>query len=147
MKSRRLQPVIKIAKEREDDAALALSEYRKVVDQHEAKLIELRHYHDEYIQRLNEAGRGGMNIAQINDYRSFIARLAVAVKQQEALLLECQQQLKEKNKAWIQTRGRHQALDKVIDRYQQQEQEVRDKREQAESDERSQHMGRNKSSE
>ncbi len=143
MKSRRLQPVIKVAKEREDDAAIALSEYRKIVDQHEAKLIELRHYHDEYIQRLNESGRSGMNIAQINDYRRFIARLAVAIKQQEALLLECQQQLNEKNMAWLQMRGRHQALDKVSDRYRQQEQEARDKREQAESDERSQHMRRN----
>ncbi len=143
MKSRRLKPVAKIAQEREDDAALALSEYRKVVDQHEAKLIELRHYHEEYIQRLNESGRSGMNIAQINDYRSFIARLAVAVKQQEALLLECEQQLQTMNATWIELRGRHQALGKVIDRYHQQEHQASEKREQSESDERSQHMGKN----
>jgi len=143
LKSRRLKPVAKIAQERENDAALALSEYRKVVDQHDAKLIELRHYHEEYIQRLNEAGRIGMNIAQINDYRSFIACLAIAVKQQEALLLECDQQLQAKNAAWIQLRGRHQALDKVIDRYHQQEGQTREKREQAESDERAQHTGKN----
>ena len=144
MKSRRLKPVIKVAKSREDDAALALSEYRKVIDQQEAKLIELRQYHAEYIQRLSDGGRNGMNIAQINDYRSFIVRLAVAVEQQEALLVECEQQLQEKNAAWLKTRARHQALGKVTERYLQQEHEAREKKEQAESDERSQHMGRNK---
>jgi len=140
LKSRRLQPVIKVAKNREEDAALALIEYRKVVDQHEAKLIELKQYHAEYILRLNEGSRIGMNIAQINDYRSFIARLALAVAQQETLLKECEQQLKDKNSAWMLTRARHQALGKVVERYQQQEHEVSEKREQAESDERAQHM-------
>lgn len=141
-KSKRFKPVIKIAKGREDEAARALGEYRKVVDQHQAKLIELRHYHEEYTLRLNESGRSGMHIAQINDYRSFISRLAVAIEQQEALLVECQQQLDEKNRAWLQTRARHQALDKVSDHYQQQERQESEKKAQAESDERSQHMGK-----
>ncbi|HED40659.1 MAG TPA: flagellar export protein FliJ [Chromatiales bacterium] len=144
MKSRRLQPVIKIAKEREEDAALALSEYRKVIDQQEAKLIELRQYQAEYLQRLREGGRNGMNIAQINDYRSFIARLSVAVEQQEAQLVACEVQLQEKNRAWLEMRARHQALGKVTERYRQQEDEAREKKEQAESDERSQRMGRNR---
>jgi len=144
LKSKRLQPVIKIAKGREEDAARALSDYRRVVDQHEAKLIELRHYHDEYRLRLDEAGRNGMNIAQLNDYRNFISRLAIAIQQQEALMVECQQQLNEKNRAWLLSRGRHQALDKVAGRYEQQEHQESEKRAQAESDERSQHMGRDK---
>lgn len=140
-KSKRLQPVIKIARGDEEAAARELGEYRKVVDQHEAKLIELRHYHEEYLLRLSEAGRNGMNIAQINDYRGFISRLAVAIKQQETLVEECQQQLDEKNQVWIERRGRHQALDKVADGYLQQEYQQNEKREQAESDERSQRMG------
>lgn len=142
LKSKRLQPVTKIAKVHEDDAVLALNDYRKVVDQHEAKLIELRGYHDEYRQRLSEAGRHGMNIAQINDYRSFISRLDVALKQQEALLIECQQILNEKNQAWLLARSRHQALGKVVDRYQQEEYRQSEKRMQAESDEHAQQMGR-----
>lgn len=141
-KSKRLQPVIKIASAREDEAARELVEYRKVVDQHEAKLIELRHYHEEYTLRLNESGRNGMHIARINDYRSFIERLRVAIKQQEVVLVECRQQLDELNRAWLQTRARHKALDKVSDRYQHQELQAQEKRAQAESDERSQHMGR-----
>ncbi|MCF6323181.1 MAG: flagellar export protein FliJ [Gammaproteobacteria bacterium] len=144
LKSTRLKPVIKIAQNREDDAALALNEYRKVIDQQEARMIELRQYHTEYTQRLNDSGRNGLNIAQINDYRHFIARLAVAVKQQEEQLASCEAQLKEKHDAWMLTRVRHQALDKVVDRYQQQEHQASEKREQFESDERSQHMGRNK---
>jgi len=143
LKSKRLQPVIKIAQNREDDAALALNEYRKVIDQQEAKLIELRQYHAEYIQRLNDGGRNGLNIAQINDYRNFIARLAVAVEQQEVQLASCEVELKVKYDAWLLTRVRHQALDKVVDRFQQQEHKESEKREQAESDERSQRMGRN----
>ncbi len=144
LKSKRLKPVIKIAQNREDDAALVLNEYRKVMDQQEAKLIELRQYHTEYTQRLNDNGRNGLNIAQINDYRHFIARLVVAVKQQEVQLASCEVQLKEKHDAWMQTRVHHQALDKVVDRYQQQEHQESEKREQSESDERSQHMGRDK---
>jgi len=142
LKSKRLQPVIKVAQSREDDAVQALNEYRKVIDQHEAKLIELRQYHAEYTQRLNDGGRNGLNIAQINDYRNFIARLAVAVQQQEELLESCEVVLKEKHDAWMQTRVHHQALDKVVGRYQQQEHQESEKREQAESDERSQRMGR-----
>jgi len=147
LKSKRLKPVTKIAKMREDDAALAFSEYRKVVDQNEAKLIELRGYHDEYRQRLTEAGLDGMNIARINGYRSFISRLAIAVKQQETQLFECQQILKEKNQAWLLTRSRHQALGKVVDRYQEQEYQESEKRAQTESDEHSQNMGRHKKTE
>jgi flagellar FliJ protein len=142
LKSKRLQPVIKVAQSREDDAVLALNEYRKVIDQHQAKLIELRQYHAEYTQRLNDSGRTGLNIAQINDYRNFIARLAVAVKQQEELLESCEVVLKEKHDAWMLTRVHHQALDKVVDRYQEQEHQESEKREQAESDERAQRMGR-----
>jgi len=144
LKSKRLQPVIKIAQNREDDAALVLNEYRKVIDQQEAKLIELRQYHAEYTQRLNDSGRNGLNIAQINDYRCFIARLAVAVKQQEVQLASCEVELTEKYDAWMLTRMRHQALGKVVDRYQAQEHQESEKREQAESDERAQHMGSNR---
>ena len=142
LKSKRLQPVIKVSQSREDDAVLALNEYRKVMDQHQAKLIELRQYHAEYTQRLNDSGRTGLNIAQINDYRNFIVRLAVAVKQQEELLESCEIVLKEKHDAWMLTRVHHQALDKVVDRYQEQEHQESEKREQAESDERAQRMGR-----
>ena len=144
LKSKRLQPVVKIAQNREDDAAQVLNEYRKVIDQQEAELIELRQYHTEYTQRLSDSGRNGLHIAQLNDYRSFIARLAVAVKQQEDQLAVCEVELKEKYDAWLLTRVHHQALDKVVDRYQQQEMQESNRREQAESDERSQQMGRNR---
>jgi flagellar FliJ protein len=137
-RSKRLKPVAQFADSRQQDAAVALANYRRVYDEHENRLNELRGYRAEYLERFHAAGAAGMDAMQLQEYRAFIDRLDKAVAQQEAVVQAARQEYEQKKQAWLELRGRAKALDGVVVRYQEQEQQARERREQHESDERAQ---------
>ena len=139
-KSQRLAPVIKVAKNREQDAAKALSESRRIVEKNEAKLNELLAYQQEYTKRYEEIGRNGMEINKINEYRQFLARLNEAISGQRELIKFKQSEVDKKNQTWNQTRVKHKSIDKMVTRHRTDERHDEDRREQGEADDRSQHV-------
>ncbi|MFQ5469322.1 MAG: flagellar export protein FliJ [Gammaproteobacteria bacterium] len=139
IKSQRIKPIVRIARDKETSAARVMGEHQKILAEHEARLEELKLYQKEYSQRLAEKGQSGVDIARINEYRHFLSNLNQAVRQQQALVEMSKQALEEKNSQWAQSRAKHKALDKVMHRYRQQEHRIVERREQAESDERALH--------
>ena len=139
-KSQRLRPVIKIAKNREENAAKALSEGRRIHSRNEAKLAELLAYQKEYTRRYEDAGRNGINVDKINEFRRFLERLNDAISSQKKIVKVSTVELDKKNKAWSQTRVKHKSLDKVAGRHRADENRDEERGEQSESDDRSQHI-------
>jgi len=138
-KSQRLGPVIKIAKDREQNAAKALSESRRILEKNEAKLNELIAYQQEYTKRYEDTGRNGMEINRINEFRQFLTKLNEAIASQRELIKFKQSEFEKKNNIWRQTRVKHKSIDKMVVRHRSDESHDEDRSEQGETDDRSQH--------
>jgi len=138
VQSKRLRPVHRVAESREQTAARELGDSRRYVHEQEERLVELRNYHTEYLERFHSAAKLGMSAMQLQEYRAFLSKLERAIREQEAVIVDGRnvQQFKKDN--WQDKHVRTQALEKVMDRYKQAETKAQDKREQKESDDRSQ---------
>jgi flagellar protein FliJ len=147
-KSQRMKPLTKVATSRERNAAKELGEHRRALSEVEAKLAELLTYREEYNRRLQQSGGAGIDAQQMCDYRIFLARLNEAIGHQQACVDKSRREYERKRRLWSEARTRTQALDKVVERYQHEERSTVEKREQAESDERSlqRHSPRDKES-
>ena len=78
MQSRRFDPLLRRAQEKEDAVARDLAERQRTLDTQESRLEELRKYADEYAQSQMAA----TSPAQLANRRAFLDRLDSAVKQQ-----------------------------------------------------------------
>lgn len=130
-----MQPVAKIAEHRERCDAREFGEARRQLAEMQHKLEELKNYRKEYAHRFETMGTDGLQAAQLCDYRTFLSRLSEAITQQENAIARFVTEMDECRETWLQSRSRAQALDKVVQRYQRQEQDAEQRREQREADE------------
>ena len=137
-RSKRMQPVQHVAQGREQDAMYKLGQSQQFLDAQKAKLEELRAYRDQYANDFALSGENGVSATRVQDYRIFLGRLGEAVRQQEALIAQCEAQHEQTRQQWVASRSHNQAIGKVIQRYQAEENIVEERREQQEQDERSQ---------
>ena len=136
--SKRFKPVLRVAESHERNAAHQFGDSQRHTQEQEAKLDELRHYHDEYLERFNTVSRNGINAAQLREYQAFLAKLDLAIKEQEAVVQASSENQSIKKEAWQQKHVRSKVLDKVMQRYKTEEKHVAEKREQKEADDKNQ---------
>ncbi|NOX76740.1 MAG: flagellar export protein FliJ [Gammaproteobacteria bacterium] len=134
-KSSRMQPVVKVAEGREQQAARHLGESQVALTQAQQRLDELKEYRRDYEQRFQTSGALGMGAAQMEDYRKFLCNLGRAIEQQTQTVAQSTTMFEQQRQRWFVTRGKAQALDNVVARYQAEEQRDLDRREQQEQDE------------
>jgi len=140
-KSKRMQPIVRVADQREHKAAIEMAEFRRFLDAQQARLDELNNYRNDYARHFEEAGRGGMDAARMANYRRILARLNDAIVYQEQRLTGLHNEYEQVRRRWTDTRTRAASLDKVMERYRKEERRAGDRREQGESDERAQRTG------
>ncbi len=136
--SKRLRPVQRFAHSKEQTAARSMGAARRNLEQEEAKLQQLKVYHQEYLERFQTLAAEGISAAQLQEYRSFLAKLDEAIRQQEQIVAASTVNHNSHKDNWKQKHSRTQALNKVVDRYERQEQQSEDRREQKENDDRNQ---------
>jgi len=136
--SKRFKPVLKVAESHERTAANQFGDSQRYVQEQEAKLSELRQYHDEYLDRFNAVSRNGISAAQLREYQAFLAKLDLAIKEQEAVVQASDKNRSVKKEAWQEKHIRSKVLDKVMQRYQTEEKNTLEKNEQKELDEKNQ---------
>jgi len=136
--SKRFKPVLRVAESNERNAAHQFGDSQRYMQEQEAKLGELRQYHDEYLERFNTASRNGINAAQLREYQAFLAKLDLAIKEQEAVVQASDKNQSVKKELWQQKHIRSKVLDNVMQRYQAEEKRILEKREQKEADEKNQ---------
>jgi flagellar FliJ protein len=134
--SKRLKPVQQVAATRERNAARTMGQARQHLAQEEAKLAQLRQYHQEYLQRFQTVASQGMSANQLQEYRAFLAKLDEAVRQQEKVVATSMANHSTHKNNWKQKHSRTQALGKVVERYRKDELKAADCKEQKENDER-----------
>lgn len=139
VRSKRIQPIVELAENREMDAARKLGQARKLLERHQQRLTELVTYRQEYSRHFDQSRGGRMGVMKLNEYRMFLSRLDEAVRQQRELVEQAQRECDQSRQGWLQTRTRSQALDKVKDRYLGEERREAERIEQKITDE---HAGR-----
>ncbi len=135
VKSKRIKPIVNMAHDSERDAAKALGDALQLFDSSVQQMEQLELYRQEYHQKLFSSGELGINAQTLNEFRGFIAKLSLAIDQQQLVIEQARQSLDEKKQFWFGQRGRSKALDKVLDKYQAQELQKQSKIEQRELDE------------
>ena len=135
-RSKRMQSVQHLAHNREQDAVKKLGESQQYLDAQQTKLQELRAYRDEYAKAFESSGGAGLDALRIQEYRAFLGRLNQAIQQQETIIAQCSARHEQTRRQWLATHSHSQAIDKVLERYRQQERKQAERREQQELDER-----------
>jgi flagellar protein FliJ len=137
-RTQRLQMVQKVVDdlERRKAEALATSELR--VRETQAKLDELETYRSGYVRDFAVRAENGINGASARDYQAFLARLDEALRQQSQVVTRVRAQRDAELLNWQGAAQRAEVVGQMLKRWQTEEQHTVDKREQLESDERSQ---------
>ncbi len=139
-RSQRLEPVVRVAENREQQAARSLGDSQSALNQAQQRLNELKNYREEYIQRFHTTGAAGMSAVQMRDYRLFLSNLSRAIEQQAGLVEKAATVVEKQRQQWFSRRGKVKMLGNVVSRFQADEQRVVDRKEQLEQDERAQRM-------
>jgi flagellar FliJ protein len=136
--SKRLKPVQRFAHSKEQKAARMMGQARKNLQQEEAKLEQLKQYHQEYLERFQQMAREGISATQLQEYRAFLAKLDEAIKQQQEVVAASVVNHSSSKQFWKKKHSRTQALNKAVERFSQEEKKSADRQEQKESDDHSQ---------
>ncbi len=143
-RSKRLQPVSRLAKDKEKKDSQSLAAARGELESQQKKLDELLSYKEEYLIDFNRRAQRGVSGAQISQYRQFIVRLDDAIDHQQKLVIQCKTKVQQSVQVWQESRGRAQALENVIDKAENEERKQQDKKEQRQADELAQRNFQNR---
>ena len=128
--SRRLDPLLRRAQDKEDEVAKALAERQQALDMHQSRLAELRQYADEYAS----AQLATTSAAQLLNRRAFLDRLDNAVEAQSKTV-DSNQERVDAERARLLLASRDKAvLEQLAASYRAQEKQVADRRDQREMD-------------
>ena len=133
-RSDRIRPIRDLAAAEEGEAGRDLAQARRLVQDHEQRLLQLQQYLDEYHAQ-TVPGLGPTDAVRLQNYSAFIDRLADAIRRQEQCVTEARDQLERSAETW---RGRHlttAALGNAIDRLGEDERRAHGRREQRDLDE------------
>ncbi|WP_114418755.1 flagellar export protein FliJ [Marinospirillum perlucidum] len=136
-REKRLQPVLKLAEGKVDEASRALGYLNQKIEQEEATKQQLKVYEKEYLQMMrcgDEPGRR-MDIQAVLRYQSFVQRLELAQVQQDEQLELLQRQKQQVTEHWIKTRARAKGLESLIEAAREEEERLAGRREQKLADE------------
>lgn len=137
-RAKRLEPVQHLVDDAQRRLAQSVSAFERRVLDGEAKLNELQRYKAEYEQQFSQRAGRGIGATDLRDYQAFLARLADAIKQQQALVIRARAEHQAERSKWQEALKRAKALGHVVDRWQAEERQVSERRDQRESDERAQ---------
>lgn len=137
-RAKRLQPVRNLVDDAQQRLARSLSACEQSLRESESRLEELRRYRGEYEAHFSQRAGDGMGAADLRDYQAFLARLGQAIGQQQDLVCRAAAQRDVERSRWQEAARRAKALGHVVERWQNEERQTLDRREQRDSDERAQ---------
>ncbi|NVJ60342.1 MAG: flagellar export protein FliJ [Gammaproteobacteria bacterium] len=127
--SQRIDPVKRVAQQREQNAAETLSKVQASYGQAQAKLHELVQYRTDYLAEFQYRAKKGMSGSQLQHYKSFLLQLEKAIETQQRQIELLQGQVSQQRKEWQSRNQRSQAVDKYQQKLKQKEIADRDRKE------------------
>lgn len=134
-KSKRIQPLVKLAEQDEQRKAMTLREQQHKLQQEQDRLAAMHNYKREYRQGIDNEAQQGINAQRMFHLIRFTEQLDRLVLKQHQVISECERVLAQRMAAWQQANGRYQALKNASHRLRQAELALAAKQEQNEIDE------------
>jgi len=128
--SKRIDPLLKRAQEKEDTVARELADRQRLLDTHLSRLDELRRYADEYAG----AQLAATSPAQLLNRRAFLDRLDNAVAQQQQTVQGNREKVEAERARLLLASRDKQVLEQLAASYRAQEMKVVERRNQREMD-------------
>ena len=135
-KSKRFQPLARIAANKELASAKELGMANNNLIQQKNKLTNLIHYREEYIKSFKQQGQKGMDGSQLHTYQNFLENIDNALVQQRGLITAAEKVCEQQKSAWRTQHTKTKIMSNVINNYKNDEQHLKDKDEQKDNDER-----------
>lgn len=135
-KSKRLEPVKKIAQEKETAAAINV---KNAVQQQQAcveQLEKLKGYRADYIAQFKIKGQKGMSASRLHEYQVFVQKIDKAIDEQKKTVQAAQLKTDTHQHHLKKTNSRKKVVEKLIDKNIQQEAKAAQRSEQNIADER-----------
>ncbi|KPJ96325.1 MAG: hypothetical protein AMJ53_01015 [Gammaproteobacteria bacterium SG8_11] len=137
-KSRRMQPLKRVAESKEQRAATELGHAQQHLKNQIDRLNELLNYKSEYLSRFQQSGQNGISVDRLQSFRSFLQNLELAVEQQQQAVRMAGELVDKRKRQWFTSRDKVKVFDNVISKIADQEIKQEEKQEQKESDDRAQ---------
>ncbi|WP_027847991.1 flagellar export protein FliJ [Marinospirillum minutulum] len=131
-REKRLQPVLKLAQGKVDEAARALGYLNSKIAAEQATQGQLKVYESEYLQLMrggDEPGRK-MDVHAVMRYQLFVQRLEAAQIQQNEQIKLLEEQKAQVTEHWIKTQARAKAISSVMEAARQDEAVMANRQEQ-----------------
>ncbi|WP_269791829.1 flagellar export protein FliJ [Stenotrophomonas sp. Iso1] len=129
--SRRMDPLLRHAQDRQDEVAKELAERQQALDVHQSRLSELRQYAEEYAN----AQMSTTSAAQLLNRRAFLDRLDNAVEAQSKTVDSNRERVDAERARLLLASRDKQVLEQLAASYRAQEKKAEDRRDQREMDE------------
>lgn len=133
--SERLQTVLKLAKLREQAAAVKLAENIRNVEQHQHQQQQIKQYQGEYTRQFQQPAQQ-KTAGQLDNLLRFIGNLEQAADIQQQRSVLASEQLQQAKLQWQQLHGREKNMQTLIEKKQRQESWQEDNKVQRQLDDR-----------
>ncbi len=132
-RTRKIDKIVALEASEEQKLGQEAGRSRRRLDEQLARLGELNAYRHTYATK-SPSGTS-VSSAQWQDYQNFLHRLDGAVQAQQQIVNDCEQNLEAHRQRWVAKRRRLESLERVLDKYQQQDRTYEDRLEQKALDE------------
>lgn len=135
-RSERLQVLLKLARMREESAARTLADHSEKLQQARRQGQQLTQYQSEYAQQFSSRAAQSMSMRDLRNFQGFFHQLDNVQAQQQQLVALRDHEREQARQEWLQLYNRRRVLDQIRERSRQQEEAVRERKLQAEFDDR-----------
>jgi len=132
-RSRKISKIVALAKSEEQRAGAATGKSRRHLEEQRGRLGELNAYRYSYADRSKSLAN--VSSAHWKDYQNFLQRLDQAIVSQQQVVKDSEKNLELHRQRWLAKRQRLESLQKVLDRYQDEEAQFEERRQQRAQDE------------
>ncbi len=134
-KSKRLQPVLKMAVRNRQLAEQALARAQQQLLEEQGKLEQLFELVEGYEAQARAQQASGVQSTELIRMQQFLSKMQQAIEQQKQQVVISEQMMAHSTGLWQAAQGRFQAMSSLIERHQQVELQAEDKQLQREIDE------------
>jgi len=135
-RSKRLNPVVELAEKETEAALIKVGEANTAWLQDKQQLDDLHRYKGEYLAKFRSGDSLVMSAQKVLELRAFLSQLDQAIDAQQQQVNNNYRQLEQQREAWKLVRMKEQAMNSLVERYQNEELQQEAKQEQRDNDER-----------
>lgn len=130
-----LEFLLEQAKERENQAALALSQARTELEGYYQQLEQIEKYRLDYCQQLVDRGQQGLTASQYTHLNRFLTTLDETLSKQKQAESHFKDQVNNCEQNWLECRKKRRSYEWLIEKKQNEKQRLQNRREQQQMDE------------